>query len=174
MPIKINGSKKAAEEAAASADILPEGKYVFNIFDLEESEYSESSKNAGRPRLIAKLKVAEGPFKGREVHDYNIPLFTEWSSGATAFTAFQFLRAVGGEVDEDGNLLFPVEEFSDLLGTQIKVSIVHEDDYQDPDIKRARVGRYLAPDTEIEEKPLLVTEPAKKKAESRFTAKKSD
>lgn len=170
MPIKIGGDAKAAAEATAGFTPLPEGNYLFNIYEVEESEYSEKSKNPGKPRLVVTLKVAEGDFAGRQVKDFNIPLFATWSSGATAHTFYQFAKAIGATLDDEGNVEFPVEEWSDLLGSQLKARVIHEfdDDDADKTNPRARVGRYLAPDTAITP---VVKEPVAAKP-NKFTSKK--
>ena len=168
MPIEIPGNAQAAKEAAQGGAPLPEGSYLFNIFNVEEAEYGENTANAGKPRLIVTLKVAEGDYKGRQVKDFGVPLFPNWASGAVAHTFYQFAKAVGGEVDEDGNVSFPVDEWTDLQGETIKARISHEDYQGSP---RARVQRYLAPDTDVSAAP--VKEPVAPKA-NRFTTKKAD
>lgn len=142
----INVQANVAEAVSTTApDLLPEGPYEFYIYEATLSEYSDKSKNPGRPKLDLVLKVAEGPHAGRQVWEYNLPMFGTWSGGATAFTFYQFVAALGIEIPEDGNVSIPDPEF--LVGERIKAKVYH-DTYGDN--TNAKVKKYLAQDASVE------------------------
>lgn len=101
-------------------ELMPEGDYEVAVFDLEE----KTSSN-GNPMIVAKLKVADGKFKGRQLF-HNIVIMKQ-----TMFKVKEFLTACGvivpeGEVDVD---------FMQCLGRKLIAGVGHEK-YQGKDKER--------------------------------------
>lgn len=139
--------------------LLPDGPYEFVIYEAEADEFS-SEKNGGKPRLIATLKIMEGPYKNRQLKDFMIPLFTEEGNDwANRYAKNFFLTGLGFESFDD----IP-DDVEDLLGKKIKAVVKHEADNRDPDgPDRNRIGRYLPTTAEVTNGDGVLKEPAKKK-----------
>ena len=134
----------AIESEGGNFAPIPEGEYLVNIYDVQDSKYGENGVNAGRPSLRVQLAVADGQSARNRRLFETIPMFDTWAKkpgkdkGADAFSFFDFWGAVLGdgskafraaynEAVEAGNdpfeLLF---DNAELLGKQVVVQVVHE------------------------------------------------
>lgn len=108
---------------------LPKDWYHVEIEDVEEVE-SKSAKNLGKPMYKYKFKVVGGDFDGRK-------LFTQaclWPEAI--FTQRDIQAAIGyeslGEPDAKGKRPFFIADEDELIGKELKVSVVVRDAYVKP------------------------------------------
>lgn len=135
-------------------DPLPEGAYLFDIYEAEVKPYGPNSSQTGN-RLAVTLKVAEGEYAGRQIWDNTIPLSPTWASGKPAFKFKQFFGALG--LLEDGKLAFDPD---DLLGEQVQAVLKVTPATEQYSAKN-EVSRYLSASDAT---PVVVKEPVKKAA----------
>lgn len=154
-------------QTGGAFDPIPEGVYLFDIYEAEVKDYSPTSESgkAGLQRLTLTLKVAEGPHAGRQIWENNLPLSPYWASGKPAFQFKQFFGALG--LLEDGKLAFDPD---DLLGEQIR-GVVAITPATESYSAGNRVKRYLSATEEAPD--VVVKEPAatKVKAKAKSSAK---
>jgi len=149
-------------------DPIPEDVYVLDIYEAELKEYAPTSDQEG-VFLKVVLKVAEGPYTGRQIWDNCIPLTSKWASGKPAFKFKQFFGDALG-ILQDGKLSFDPE---DLLGVQVKAVIKVTPAQKNPDgtiryDAKNEVKRYLSDDADV---AVAIKEPAKPAVKARATVK---
>lgn len=123
-----------AEDLDTSFKLADEGWHTVEIDEAEETE----SKN-GDPQFIVKYKSTNDSFKG-----------TVWDYITVTKKSIQNImslsRAIGDKVPTMANPgVYTLPEADDLVGKELQIEIIHEDDYQkktDDDgniIRRAKV-----------------------------------
>jgi len=143
-------------------DPIPEDVYVLDIYEAELKEYAPTSDQEG-VFLKVVLKVAEGPYTGRQIWDNCIPLTSKWASGKPAFKFKQFFGDALG-ILQDGKLSFDPE---DLLGVQVK-AVIKVTPASEKYGAKNEVKRYLSDDAVVE---AVIKEPAKPAVKARATVK---
>lgn len=89
MGITVNVSDEdRTENEAAKSNLIPTGKYNFQIIDAEQDTYGPNSKNKGKPYLNLTLRVADGDFAGRQLKFVGVPLFLKWNNEKKTPTSF--------------------------------------------------------------------------------------
>lgn len=145
MGITINVSDEdRAENEVAKINLIPTGKYNFQIIDAEQDEYN-STANKGKPYLNLTLRVAEGDFAGRQLKFIGVPLFLKWNNEKKTPTSFlDFFSSVS---EEDGSQVYDVEgefevpEAGDLLGKFVTARVrVEDNDYNGEKTKRNSIA----------------------------------
>lgn len=152
------------EDTGGGGEPIPEDSYEFTIYEAEVKSYAEGSANAGRQRLALTLKVADGPYRGRQVWEHNIPLFPVWKSGKPAFQFKQFFGTAMELLDDSGKLKFDID---DLQGATVKAQVGIEQPNAEQKEKgygpSNRIKRYLPPTAEVSNgEGVVIKEPAKK------------
>ena len=143
-------------------DPIPEDVYVLDIYEAELREYAPTSDQGG-VFLKVVLKVAEGPYTGRQIWDNCIPLTAKWASGKPAFKFKQFFGDALG-ILQDGKLSFDPE---DLLGVQVK-AVIKVTPASEKYGAKNEVKRYLSDDAVVE---AVIKEPATPAVKARATVK---
>lgn len=155
-------------QTGGNFDLIPEGVYLADIYEVEVKEYADTSAQSGN-FLKVTLKIAEeGPYYGRQIWDNCVPLSPVWASGKPAFKFKQFFGSLG--LLEDGRLSFDPD---DLLGEQIQVAVKITPARTDPETGEAygaknEVKRYLSVDEDV---PVAVKEPVKATAKPAVKAR---
>lgn len=152
------------DDIKSGFDPVDEDSYETTLYEVETGVFKkEGTKNTGKPRLVATLKIVEGPFKGRQLKDFAIPLYTEEDNDWANRKAKEFfLTGLGLESFED----IP-DDLDELLGTTVKVLVGIQKDNNE----RNEIKRYLKPDTEVGNGAGVLKEPAKAKAKPKPGAK---
>lgn len=139
MGIPISKSAQAEAAAGGSFAPIPAGKYNATIFGVSREVYGPNSNNAGREYLKVQYRLSDGVFENRRLFE-NVPLFSEWVGGKTAFAFFSFFTALGYDLETEE---FDVPSNAELSGQPINLSVkVKFDDYSQED--RNEVGRHAA------------------------------
>lgn len=136
--IKVNAA--AAKEAASGGDFKPyaPGDYIVEIKNVVEGEFA-GANSKGLPKWEVHYTIVDpDEFAGKKFRDFNVPVFTEWKSGKSAFMFYQFFGALGVDFSEDGEVELPDPD--DTWGEQIGVTLGIEEYNDKP---RNVVKRYF-------------------------------
>ena len=134
------------QDEGGSNTPLPAGKYLVNIYDVEDIDFSTSpsAPNFGRPGINVQFRIAAGRPHANRVVFNRVPMFGQFNpkpgadKGARAFRFFQFWGAVLGEGEKAFNKAYNEEvaaggdgfatllENQELLGKQVVIDVGHE------------------------------------------------
>ena len=109
-------------------ELVPEGRYLSEISNVEEVEVKPGGENAGKPMYRVTCKIMDGPQKGR-VATRSVLLF---AVKGTLISYQQLAAAVGKPVTQKALESGAVEVLteSELIGQNVDIQIVHKT-YQD-------------------------------------------
>lgn len=132
--VAVNGSDAVAAENTGFKP-LPEGKYIIQITGTEDKTV-QGGDNKGKPTLNVKFKVTEAhdeALLGKKATIFGIPMFPTWASGKSAFTFYQFFKAVGVEFPKEGEAAdVELPDNEDLWGEEIGVDVTIDNSGQKP------------------------------------------
>ena len=117
---------------------IPEGTYVFTL--TEEPEKRKRSGSQGEfVTVLFKFKVTGN----NEEKRWHSESFIPWDERYG-----QLLKALGGEVREDGTV--HLSDSLDIIGASFKADIIHVIDEKDPQKKWARLANIQVEDDDME------------------------
>jgi len=106
-----------------SFEPIPEGEYDAYLYNVEATTFS-----SGNPGFKLTFKIAEGPYKGRQVFD-NLVI-----KESAYWKLAQFWRAMTGET---GVVEVDTDRFTSFVGSRVRLRIaIEEQEYQGETQKR--------------------------------------
>lgn len=136
MARKVSVSAQDVKDSKGKAfGPLPAGKYLMNIYAVTDDEF-KNGPNKGREKISVQFQVAEGQKKANARIFQDVGLFPRWapkngaSEGANNFLFYQFFKAVGVTIPEDGGEI-EIPDNDELTGEQVVIDLkVEQDDYK--------------------------------------------